>query len=927
MTRKEQEITELFLETIQKISKSKENWLSFLQRTAYNYKYRFDEQVLIYAQKPDATAVAETKDWNKKLKRWVNPKTKGIALLTEKEGKLGLRFVFDVSDTNSNYYGRKFKLWSAEEKYHNDIIETLEDKFGTIESKENLPFAIMSTVFNYVTENIQDYLEQLESVTENSELANIDNDKLEAIFLELLIYSTITITLSRCGMKAEDYIRIDDLKDITKFNTFETMTILGTATRDFSREIILEISKVVRNLEKQEKNKIYTFDKNKQQVYDKIINNTKGSVNNEYNLQRGEQLSNTKSNNTTEQKRESEVGQIRTNEAQISKGEQNRVIRNSTNEERIERPLDSNRQNSEKENTNNSRTDETTRESNGRIESNKSNGMGRHNEQYSSNSRTDSNNGANLQLDINQFAKILDKFFIDYDIFDTEDDNRTDEERIKDIENSLKNTEEISSIIKYLKEVKNAEEGNVELNTEIDYYINELKQLYEKIDKEADNASFFNEETIKGIIENAPNVLKNKVQFGEFFYDNHDNKEKCKEYIKEILGNAYTEFEFDGKRVGYKVNNDNLNLWVGNYLNRTEECFKDWNLITDYCISNHFHYSIPEYNKDVYSFIVGDTIYLGLQEFTVLNVDNGKMTIYDNQFPLDQRTVIIKDIIDDIAINPLNDYLKNRELPEVTKQENAFNKWLDNFIEEKGIDLNEVIEVKTENNTHYFEVGNVVENIKATSQQEQAKIKDMIVKIDFYNGDILDYFKHLAQALAKNYEKGIEQTKEKEEQTENNINKDQENIAQKIVKRNKNIEYYDLHPEIPTEERNNYKIRDDKLGVGTLKEKFRNNIEAIKVLKLCEKENRYATPEEQEILARYVGWGGLKSAFEESNDSWSNEYLELKELLTDDEYKNARASSVTAYYTPPVVIRNIYKALQNMGLKQANILEPACRSR
>ena len=96
---------------------------------------------------------------------------------------------------------------------------------------------------------------------------------------------------------------------------------------------------------------------------------------------------------------------------------------------------------------------------------------------------------------------------------------------------------------------------------------------------------------------------------------------------------------------------------------------------------------------------------------------------------------------------------------------------------------------------------------------------------------------------------------------------------------------------------------------------------------MCEQENRYATKEEQEILSKYIGWGGLKAVFEEDNNSWSKEYVELKSLLTEDEYENARASRVTAYYTPPDVIRNIYKALQNMGLKQANILEPSCRSR
>lgn len=326
--------------------------------------------------------------------------------------------------------------------------------------------------------------------------------------------------------------------------------------------------------------------------------------------------------------------------------------------------------------------------------------------------------------------------------------------------------------------------------------------------------------------------------------------------------------------------------------------------------------------------MVGDIIYIGFQEFTISNIDNQIITMYDNQFPLDQRTVAIKDILEKVAENPMNDYLKDREVPETEeKVESAFNKWLDTFIEEKGIDLEQVIEIKTEDNTHYFEIGNIIANIKATTPEEQAGIKDMIVKIDFYNGDVVDYFRHLAQVLAENFEKQQEQPKEEKQEEQIEDTKEQEIIAEKLIKKNRNIEYFDLHPEIPTEERNNFRITDDNLGVGTAKEKYRNNVEAIKVLKLCEEQNRYATPEEQIILSKYVGWGGLKSAFEDKNDSWASEYAELKELLTEDEYKDARASSVTAYYTPPVVIRNIYKALQNMGLKQANILEPSCRCR
>ena len=194
---------------------------------------------------------------------------------------------------------------------------------------------------------------------------------------------------------------------------------------------------------------------------------------------------------------------------------------------------------------------------------------------------------------------------------------------------------------------------------------------------------------------------------------------------------------------------------------------------------------------------------------------------------------------------------------------------------------------------------------------------------DFLFNEVFNYNDNGTVDLIDNED--FEKLKEYRKKYSNEI--EENNIIPQTIKKNNNIEYFDLHPEIPPEERNNFKITDDNLGVGTLKEKYKNNIEAIKVLKLCEEQNRYATPEEQEILSRYVGWGGLKSAFEEKNENWANEYIELKGILTEDEYKNARASSVTAYYTPPVVIRNIYKALQNMGLKQANILEPACRCR
>ena len=136
-----------------------------------------------------------------------------------------------------------------------------------------------------------------------------------------------------------------------------------------------------------------------------------------------------------------------------------------------------------------------------------------------------------------------------------------------------------------------------------------------------------------------------------------------------------------------------------------------------------------------------------------------------------------------------------------------------------------------------------------------------------------------------------------------------------------------MHPEIALKDRNNYKIIDNALGEGTKKEKYKRNIEAIKILKQCEIENRYATPEEQEVLASYVGWGGLQEAFDPTKDEWANEYKELSSLLAEKEYKKARRTTLSAFYTPPIVINAIYKALEKMGLEKGNILEPSCRCR
>ncbi len=229
MPSKLQSVTQLYKDTLKDINNSPENWASFLITASNNYKYSFDEQVLIFAQRPEATACADIDTWNDKVKRWVNKGAKGIALLDEVNDKL--RYVFDVSDTH-NYRGTKLNLWKVDKKYNEEIIETLEANFGELENKIDLAEAIISASYNSVEDNLQDYLDSLIYSKNNSFLEELDNFNIEVKFRSLLSNSVAYITMQRCGINPFNYFSLDDFREIIEFNTIDTLAHLGTATSD-----------------------------------------------------------------------------------------------------------------------------------------------------------------------------------------------------------------------------------------------------------------------------------------------------------------------------------------------------------------------------------------------------------------------------------------------------------------------------------------------------------------------------------------------------------------------------------------------------------------------------------------------------------------------------------------------------------------------
>ena len=975
------------------VTKTEENWLSFLDSSSWNFKYDFADQILIYAQRPDATACADISTWNNRVKRWINKNANGIFIFDNDENsQYPFKLVFDVSDTH-NYKNTPYKLWSIEEKYEQDIIETLDATFGAESESSELYKSIIRNAYNMVTDNIQDYMSSIKKYIKGTQFEQYTDDELYSLFVPCVWASVSYMMMTRCNINAREKIDIKEFEYIKYFNNENLITILGQAVSDIAEMGLREIAKTIRNLQIEEKNKNHTFVKEQNLNYTNDKEKIEGGIDyGENNIHESRRLQYTKSNNG---EGEDSRWKIRKNETTLSENTEERRIHNISDEQRISFTSITNTRTSNENDKTNSRENGETRWNKRGIESERPNEMGRSNEQLQDNSR------------------------------------RTDNERV-----------------------------DLQLG---------------KWNDENDSISAFSDDySIINIIKNAPKVKANKEKIVEFLNSNLEYTPKIRDFLVETFGKEYNEFTINDDRVGYKLYNNGVYLWKGNYLNRTEKCFLQWNAFTEYCISyaqinkinDVFEIPTEDEQKQNIADVENTPAFFVSQEI----IDNdlqrgsgfqeGKFRIYQqflkgetniknadflkseygvgghsieignlyqnhdskgisfeesktNKKYLLKWTQVAKRISELISAdrylseqekdeyndwldangiyhNPQEDVIKDEDYKLAERlhsfvMDYDFYSYLDNSptgnteqdsieliradiedemniksyidffkttIEESGQDdemLSEAKELLTELEKrlpyYEFKEGNIV--YIGIDEYEITSINDTIVKLADTKFPL--FIKEMSR---KEFDKKIkenpandklrtgrrlldiekENTKnDSEEIKHENIpikdNKEKTLKANIKQKRRNRIEYFDLHPEIPLDERNNYHIEDIDLGVGTKKQKFQKNIEAIKILKKCDKENRFATKEEQKILAEYVGWGGLAEAFDSQNNDWTEEYNDLKKLLTEKEYTEARQSTLTAFYTPPIVISSIYKALEQMGLERGNILEPSCRSR
>ena len=378
-----------------------ENWTAFLKSAAWQYKYPFQDQILIYAQRPDATACASIDVWNKKLKAWINRGSKGIALLREGDRGKYLDYVFDISDTHTS--GSPIRLWQYNSRFDNAIIETLENSFGELKSKNSITDAIISAAQNAVEDSKSDYLSELKYAKENSFLDGLDELNIDVEFQQTAETSIAYTVLQRLGINADEVFEREDFPHIMNFNTPETLSVLGNAVSSISEETLRGISETIRAEVREEIQNRKNFAENKNAVYNESKENTPTKINERTdsydrdNIHGSERIPDSELDNGTDG---STDRQIRADEAEISQ---------TTPTEPIHEPDDNGQNNgasaggtdiSDRTDTDDSEKVGTDRGRERGTESERSDEMDGVNEQPFTFGRGNRNSGGSLQLSL-----------------------------------------------------------------------------------------------------------------------------------------------------------------------------------------------------------------------------------------------------------------------------------------------------------------------------------------------------------------------------------------------------------------------------------------------------------------------------------------------------------------------------------------------
>ena len=923
-------ITDLYGETLTQISKNPDDWMSFLECAAMNYKYPFNDQVLIYAQRPEAVACAKIEAWNKQVGRWVNRGAKGIALLSEDNGYTNLRYVFDIADTNSKF-GKSFRLWSVPKPYEVDIIESLENKYGELEDKSSLGLAIKSVSKIIVEDNMQDYLEDLKFYRENSSLEPMTDEAVQLLFQNALENSIAFSMIKRCGLNPNDYFTNEDFTPILAFDSYETITRLGVATSEISEMGIREIYNTIKKLRINEINKIRTFDIDKDLSYD--VSESRETVerrnNDEYNLHTQRGLRDTRPSDIREQ--DSSGGQIRNDEVKVLEREQEISIYNSINEQSTSRTLDEYSRSSNGESRTDSIRNESQREDNRTNETTRPYEMDRLNEQLEDISRGDSSERIDLRLNNYDPSQSKTHYVVVDEkinqILSTTPHLRKSNKEIKDF---IQKEKDVTKRAEYLKGIFNKDYTGVIVDDQMYGYKtfdngilfwkgNFLSRDTESFVSWEDLTYHYDAMILLNQLNDRIEPLPSVTDQLSFIDENSEKSVSDLEFTQEFVDRYLTEQHRDTKFSIYEQFSKSLSTENNiNYLKNLYGISGATSTIKGAGIGVNTDYKGVRFNRGYFDASAKEQLfkwnYIEKRIKTLIHEDR-----YLNSKELEEYPKWLDEKDQEREFIEASNNLAEKIIEEPTEEKYEYQYHLGDRVY-IGADEYEILSIGI-SNVVLYDFRYPLFNREMSKEEFDRKVQEnpsndhLKVKVS----DIKDNINEEPSNIEVNVKEEISLPIEEEPEVQ------EENIVPVFEKKKSNkIRSFDIHPEIPISDRNQFKITNDNLGEGSPREKFINNVEAIRVLKKCEEENRFATPQEQEILSKYVGWGGLPQAFDEKDSSWSNEYSILKNLLDEKEYSQARESTLTAFYTPPVVIRSMYKALENMGLKTGNILEPSC---
>ena len=949
MARKYDLISELYNRTCKTVVSNPQNWQAFLASACRNYKLRYDEQLLVYAQRPDATAVLEIEQWNKIFGRWVNRGARGIAVFAdENRSRQRLTHYFDISDTHESRYSRTVPIWDMRQEYEADVIETLESTFGEIENKSSLAEAIMGAARNAAEDNIPDYLQDLYYATEGSSFEEVEEDIVAFIYKNVVANSVAYMMMSRLGIDTDGYFELDDFRDVTNFNTQETLNALGFATSDIAEMGLTEISKTITALNRQNRI-IVGQDRNE---YNKVENNDERSLDNERtDLHDGGRLQ--PSEPETSPAAGSDAGQVRSDEERVSEGTSQSPLLQSPDEGRTDTALGGSGTESQQDGGNNPESDGTERGSDRTDESGGYDEMGSSDELSSQFGTGNRESGSDIRL---EYIKPLPDIGGQLSFI---------QERAE---------EQTASVFSIPKEI-------------IDNYLasgsgfaNGKYRIYEQLQKSLslkENADFLKKEYGTGGGTYAGGV-------SDYNYDCDAKGVRIRKGYEENAPEIRMNWTEVAKEIGRLISDDR-------YLNKKEWWnYPEWLAeqevkrarAAEQVKNREVMSTVPaekepeeqEMLQDVeYEYHLGDKVYIGASEYEILSIDDERVMLYDYDMPLFNKEFSHIEFDEKVRENPMNEHLIVKEVPTEARnvtvdyndaffinQDNATVTWIYYNPDSAAggqyvtniLNFDEITEIAKDSQTsnEFFDrLGSIANQTLAdvgTEWFSEAEIR-FLEKPDFTDctqdtmqsliseaekSSVTEVQTNMGSMPIEDYreivasQSGFDSYDEMYHQgyrIGNGYDKEPEPVVP-AWEQKKKVKGFDLHPDVPMADRHTFNLRENEVEKVGKKERFRRNIMAIQLLKKCQEENRFATPEEQIVLSKYVGWGGLSEAFDENNSAWATEYLELSSVLTPEEYASARESTLTAFYTPPEVITAIYKAMEQMGFQEGNLLEPSC---